>query len=113
MVLVVHSIFIVQLFAITLKRFSLTRGQFHKLVCTLPLTVLALRPTFGELFSVLKVWHRAGKIWVGGKTVYEIDPKSISKHANKFLFVRFFIRTISFSPLSLKCTYLKMLYIEV
>ena len=30
---------------------------------------------FSEAFIVVKVWHRAQKISVGCKTIYEIDPR--------------------------------------
>ena len=36
---------------------------------------LPLCPTFEELLTGVKVWHKAQMIGVGHKKVYEIDPK--------------------------------------
>ena len=48
-------------------------GLFHKLIYALRQTIYALHPTFEKLFTGAKVQHKAQKIGVGRKTVYEIS----------------------------------------
>ena len=45
-----------------------------ELIYVLHQTICTLGPTFEKLFTGAKVQHRAQKIGVGGKTVYEIEP---------------------------------------
>ena len=56
------------------KNLKTTWNRFPKLVCAICQTVFALCPTFEKLFTGVKVWCKAQKIGVGGKTVYEINP---------------------------------------
>ena len=51
-------------------------SQFHKLICPLHHTVVALRQTIEKLFTGAKVQRKAQQIAVWCKTVYEIDPWS-------------------------------------
>ena len=49
------------------------------LIYTLRQTIWALHPTFEKLFTGAKVQHKAQKIGVGGKTVYDINPSSADR----------------------------------
>ena len=64
-------------------------GQFHKLIYALRQTICALRSTFEKLFTGAKVQRKAQKIEVRCKTVYEIDPMSLTMAVLKKVKIKF------------------------